>query len=158
MRRPRPVHELFSLLDEMTASPIMPMNPAYTVDRITVARLCVESLRAGTGLRYEWLVMATICNVFEVMLKEGFVQDPDGLLEECQRILMGTNMRWITAGDGALQVDETGYFHLNSLVTDFEECLTDAPARLMVRSIRLADAWQREHSVQQPANFLAKTL
>jgi hypothetical protein len=140
-RRPpaTPGYYAYTLLDEMTASPIMPMPREHTNERANMARFHLQVIRDGHGTRDEWLTLATIVNVFEVMLDEGFVKDPDDLIGEVTAILLRAFNSY-TPGYSTMELDAAGYFHLNAMLTDWEECLQDAPARVIIRSMRLTEA------------------
>jgi len=147
--------ECYSMLDEMMASTTSPLPPEGTANRANLARLALESLRNGVGSRSDWEMLATVCNMFEVMLREGIVQDPDGLHHDCEETLV-RKFNASTPGAAVPALEGLDYKRLQWMVTDWEECMLAAPARLVIRSFRLTDANQRATSNGMASSFLKR--
>lgn len=146
--------QTYSLMDEMMASTSAPLPPEATSNRANLARLALESLRNGHGTRFDWEMLATVCNMFEVMLKEELVQDPDGLHHDCEATLI---RKFNESQDGIVPALEgLDYRRLQWMVTDWEECMLGAHARYVIRAFRLTDANQRATSNGMASAFLRR--
>lgn len=150
----RITNECYSLFDEMTASPSSPLPPESTSNRANIARLALESLRCGIGTRSDWEMLATVCNMFEVMIHERMVDDPMGAQADCEQILI----RKFNESEGGRvpALDGSDYKQLLWMIDDWEECMQMAPARLVIRAFRLTDANQRRTASGMASTFLKR--
>lgn len=144
----------YTVIDEAAASPLYPAKLDPTLTRGMHARLVVESMRNGQATQEDWRALASLHNLFEVMRDHGFVQDPDDLLGAVAAEMAYAAVAHKLLGE-PIGVTPAGYFHLNSMVTDWEEIVATAPERMVIRSLRLAND-QRRRQTGRTDPFLSK--
>lgn len=144
----------YTLLEELHASRTEPLPAAACQQRAMVARLSLESMRNGLARGEDWEVIAVVCNIFEVMLRERMVVDPGGLVQQCARVLID-GLELIRSGTPVM-LQPKEYQLLQWLVTDWEECMCAANARTVMRAFRLTDEGQRATSNGYASAFLVR--
>lgn len=140
----------FTLLDELRASPTEPLPAAQRQARVKDARFNLDQLAHGAApSRYNWKVLATVGNIFEVMLELELVQDPEKLLWRAQNVLK-------SAAEHAIEHDVLPRLVgveievIASLINAYEEVLEVLPHRDLIRVLRETDKRMR---VRRPGDF-----
>lgn len=131
--------DMFTLMDEMLASPVNPMPVEDAAQRVAAALLHLERLATEPEPSVmDWRVCAMVGNFMEVLLELGIAQDPDGLLDDAFAELRAAAERNLRAGK-TIRLTGTGLVKVRALIRDFGDILAEAPHRTMIRAFRETD-------------------
>lgn len=150
--------DMYTLMDEMLASPTAPMPASDAASRVAAALHHLERLATEpTPGVMDWRVCAMIGNVMEVMLELGLAQDPDGLLVDAFAELRAAAERNLRAGK-TIRLSGTGLVKVRGLIRDFGDILEQAPHRTMIRVFRETDKRVRslDRGGVRPTDYVAQ--
>jgi hypothetical protein len=142
----------FTLLDEIRASKTDPLPLAQRQARVKDARDNLAMLTHGAEpSRFHWRVLATVGNIFEVMLELEMVNDPEGLLWKAQNTLKAAAEYSIEHGVAPRLVGEEAET-IASLINAYEEVMAVISHREFIRVLRETDKRMR---VLRPGDYNA---
>ena len=134
----------YTLLDEMTASPVQPLSADKQAYQIGMMR---EGLRAlqhdAEPVQGAWMVCADAVNFFETLVLQGVAQDPQGLLDDAVAALARAGERFKTHGPTALRLDGPGLHAVTAVLDDWADVISQLPARTVVRCLRVTEQRMR---------------
>lgn len=126
---------VYTALDEMMASPTEPApTGTHEAGIAGVVRALGAMTSPETASAAHWSVCSMVGNVVETMLKQGLVQDPDGLLQDAFDALKAA----ATAAESGAPLLLTGaaLTAVENMMTDWGIVLKTAPARSVIRAFR----------------------
>jgi hypothetical protein len=149
---------MFTLMDEMLASPTEPMPADDAASRVAAALHHLERLATEPAPNVmEWRVCAMVGNFMEVLLELGIAQDPDGLLVDAFAALRAAAERNLRAGK-TIRLTGPGLVAIRGLIRDFAEILEQAPHRTIIRAFRETDKRVRslDRGGRRPSDYVAQ--
>jgi len=139
--------EMFTLAEMLIASPTGPM-PAWDAQKRHADTLHhLEQLAtAPAPTALDWRTVAMAGNVMEVLMDQGIVQDPDGLLYQAFEALRAAARRF-SAG-GHIRCTGPELVAVRAMVRDWGEILEACPHRTLIQAFRrvYADIQKRDAS------------
>lgn len=129
---------MFTLVDEMLASPTEPWPESEFAARVMAARASLERLqvpRPATAFGSDWAVLTMVGNLVTVLLERGHIADPDGLLADARAALQAPLERY-TDRAGLLSISAAEARVVGFVIDDWDEVMRGLPARTMVRACR----------------------
>ena len=133
----------YSLLQELAASPSLPMPEAFRVHQLTRMWQGLAALEtAPAPTTNDWRVCSDAVNLMETLVGMGVVADESGLLNDAVTALALAGKRHM-AGH-AIRLDAKGITAVRSVLEDYAAVLDAVPARTMIRCHRATEKRIRE--------------
>ena len=129
----------YTLLDELTASPIDPLPEHWRTYQLTKMYQSLNELEQGENpTPDDWRICSDAVNLVETLVLEMKVcQDDSGLLMDAITALAMAGKR-NTAG-GTIRLDGAGIQAVRAILEDYAALLDVLPARTMIRCHRLTE-------------------
>lgn len=141
-REPSVVPLHYSLMDELRASPVVPLRPELLTPGLLLAYLGLDAM-AGMGANpQECADVSDVLNVASAMLELGLVEDEHGLIQLAKNALGAAYV--LHMGAEHLRLTGAGLEAMQGVLTGYSEVVAALPARSFVASVRLAHRRVRE--------------
>ena len=128
----------YSLVDEIMASPVEPINESLRAGYLRRMWTAYGSL-AGIKPSYE---AADVCvdavAIVELLIATGLAEDSQGLLDDAKRAI-GQSVRNYPAGP-AVELTPEGAFAVQSVLEDYGDLMAQLPARTMIHCHRKVES------------------
>lgn len=129
----------FTRLDELRASPVLPLPAHQRADQLARMRAGLDELRTAAHPRYDaWRNVADAANLLETLVAEGYAADPDGAVTDAITELAVCGARHLEHGT-PLRLSGQGIGTLQAAIDDYETCLAGLSARTAIRLFRLTE-------------------
>ena len=132
----------FTAMDALMAPAAIPFPPEKFAKQVSEARAALDRLRTGGSAR-DWSIVCFAANHCEVMILQGVLADPDGLLSDVMRALADLIVPTARAGS-VITVPPGQADDLEDLIDAWEHHLQTTPQRVIVRSMREVERRARE--------------
>jgi hypothetical protein len=149
--------EMFTLTEVLLASPVGPMPAADARQRYASTLVHLERLAtAPDPSALDWRTVAMAGNVIEVLLGQGVVQDPDGLLYQAFEAMRAAARRH--AAGGAIRFTGPELVAVRAMVRDWGEILEQCPHRTLLQAFRrvYSDIQKSDASALQTGHLAAQ--
>lgn len=137
--------QVYSMLDEMMASPTEPLTAEkrqYQLLRMYEGLHALET--APEPKTEDWRVVSDAVNLMETLILEMKIcEDTSGLLMDAVAALAKAGQRNLAGG--AIRLDGPGMQAVRAVLRDYAEIIEVLPARVMVRCHRLTE--KRIHDI-----------
>ena len=138
----QPVYR-YTLFHEMCASPTEPLQEDWQRTQLTSMWDGLAQLETSqTPGREDWAVCSDAVNLLETLIKQGEVEDTQGLLADAVTALAQAGQRH-KAGH-ALRLSGQGIQAVRAVLEDYAAVIAVLPARTMIRCHRLTERRIRE--------------
>lgn len=129
----------FTQFDEVLASAISPMNYRKVNATVDTLRHCVDAVLYGEKApeRWHWVEIVDAVNLIETFIREGYIDDPDGLHCDLHKSMVSAGTRFLSGKVSQLRFDAKGAAALAEFVDGFADMLRELPERKVVRAHRL---------------------
>ena len=133
----------YTLFHEMCASPTEPLPEAWQRTQLTSMwdGLAMLETSAAPGCE-DWSVCSDCVNLLETLIKQGEVEDTQGLLSDAITALAQAGTRH-KAGQ-TLRLSGPGIQAVRAVLEDYASVMAVLPARVMIRCHRLTEKRIRE--------------
>lgn len=126
---------MYTLMDEMLASPINPMpepTRLYQLTQMWQGLAAIE--QAPEPTISDWRVCSDAVNVMETLINMGVVEDTSGLLFDAITALTLASQRYQKGGN--IRLDAAGIHAVRAVLEDYATMLDNLSERTMVRCYR----------------------
>ena len=135
-RKPQSGH--YTLLHELCASPTEPLPESWQRTQLTSMWDGLAMLETGAVPgREDWAVCSDAVNLLETLIKQGEVEDTQGLLSDAITALAQACTRH-KAGQ-TLRLSGVGMQAVRAVLEDYAAVMAVLPARVMIRCHRLTE-------------------
>lgn len=139
--KPKPV---YSLMDEMMASPTAPLSVARQEYQLLRMFRGLQAIQSGEKpSNDDWSVCCDAANLMETLVVQGVVADPAGLTADSIAALEAAGKRQATSG--AIRLDGAGIQAMHAILIDYTTVLESVPARTIIRCHRATE--KRLHEI-----------
>ncbi len=146
--------EMFTLTDVLLASPVAPMPQMDARQRHAATVLHLEQLASAPApTALDWRTVAMAGNVIEVLLNQGELEDPDGLLYQAFEAMRAAARRH--AAGGAIRFTGPELVAVRCMVRDWGQILEHCAHRTLLQAFRrvYSDIQQRDASAIASGNL-----
>lgn len=134
----------YTLLHEMTASPTQPLPAEWQRHQLTAMWAGLHDMEQHPNPDTSaWRVCSDAVNLMETLIKQGEVQDEQGLLMDAITALAQAGIRHREGKP--LRLSGTGMQAVRAVLEDYAEVIAALPARTMIRCHRLTE--KRLHEI-----------
>lgn len=135
MTRNRRPSSVYSLMDEMTASPSKPMPQAMRNAQLTQMLTGLNGLETSLEPTHrDWQVVSDAINLMETLVKMKVCEDESGLLTDAITAMAKAGQRHLTGKN--LRLDALGIQAVRAVIEDYASMLNTVSHRDMVRCHR----------------------
>lgn len=128
----------YTLIDEMMASPTMPMPEASRRHQLTRMLGGLANIeRAESPTKDDWRVVSDAVNLMETLVVMGVVEDTSGLLLDAVEALALAGQRHIAGCN--IRLDARGIQAARAVLEDYAAVLDAVSHRVMVQAHRLTE-------------------
>lgn len=139
----KPQATRYTLFHELCASPTEPLPEAWQRTQLTSMWDGLAQLETGaTPGPEDWSVCSDAVNLLETLIKQGEVEDTQGLLSDAITALAQAGQRH-KAGQ-TLRLSGLGMQAVRAVLEDYAAVMSVLPARVMIRCHRLTERRIRE--------------
>lgn len=136
-------HPTYTLLDELAASPTLPLPAEHRRHILTQMWSGLASIERGEQPSPDdWRMLSDCVNMLETLISMGVCQDSSGLLQDAITGLAMAGRRNL-AGH-AIRLDASGIKAARAVLEDYAELLEQLPHRTIVRCHRITEKRIRE--------------
>lgn len=134
----------YTLLDEMFASPVEPLNVTKRTHQLTRMYEGLRALEtAPDPSTDDWRVCSDAVNMIETLVNMGEVEDSSGLLNDAIAALAMAGKRHMTVG--VIRLDAPGIKAVRSVLEDYAIVIETLSARTMIHAHRQTE--KRIHEI-----------
>jgi len=135
MTRNRRPSSVYSLMDEMTASPSKPMPQAMRNAQLTQMLTGLNGLETSLEPTHrDWQVVSDAINLMETLVKMKVCEDESGLLTDAITAMAKAGQRHLAGKN--LRLDALGIQAVRAVIEDYASMLNTVSHRDMVRCHR----------------------
>ena len=139
MTRNRFAPKTYTLVDELLASPRLPLPDKSRLHQLTVMWQGLANLETGVNpTNHDWRVVSDAVNLMETFVNDmAICEDGTGLLQDAVTALAMAGKRKVAGG--ALRLDGPGIQAVRAVLENYADLLDVLPHRTVVRCHRMTE-------------------